>query len=311
MKTFVIIVCTLALQVNCQGIFDLLENMQKLESIPQTLPILDTEGMSNIKSVALEMSQITNSLPEAIAQKLGSLINESNAAIASISNSSDIGPMYIAIKGAKRALSGVEENVLGQLVENVEKVYAAQDNLSQVATNTYSISEMQVLMGVHPVDEYIVSRIRVLDPDEDIAVCLKKVKSELDEQVLAANLKVSQCISEKVDQGKNATANIDTLIDESRKTLQKSVGMVKDCVANISAVSTAEENDTATTCLINSSSKVVSKEFTAGIQIATKTSMNLEAIQAATNSIPGCVPGDLIKTSFDLDDFRKKADACI
>lgn len=63
--------------------------------------------------------------------------------------------------------------------------------------------------------------------------------------------------------------------------------------------------------IFQSSSKVVSKEFTAGIQIATKTSTNLESIQAATNSIPGCVPGDLIQTSFDLDDLRKKADACL
>lgn len=125
--------------------------MQKLESIPQTLPILDTEGMSNIKSVALEMSQITDSLPEAIAQKIGNLLNESNAAIANILISSDMGPMSFAIKGAKRALSGVEENVLGQLVENVEKVYAAQNSLTQMATNTYSTSEIQVLMGVHPV----------------------------------------------------------------------------------------------------------------------------------------------------------------
>lgn len=94
------------------------------------------------------------------------------------------------------------------------------------------------------------SRIRVLDPDEEMAICLKKVKSDLDNQVLAANLKVSQCISEKVDQGKNATANMDTLVDESRKTLQKSVGMVKDCVVNLTSESTAEDNDTATTCLV-------------------------------------------------------------
>lgn len=99
-------------------------------------------------------------------------------------------------------------------------------------------------------DEYVQSRLRVMAPGSDIANCLKKVKDDLDDSSKAANLKVSSCISEKVDQGKNATSNIDVLVDDSRNTVQKYVNLVKECVVNLTPESTQEDKNTATSCLI-------------------------------------------------------------
>lgn len=137
--------------MSSDGLFDLLDNLSNLEGIPQSLPVVDSEGMSNIKNVTAEMSQITNNLPESIATKLGVLINESTEAVANISISTEDVPLSIAIQGAKRALSGVKDNVLDQLMDSVEKVNLAVANLTQTATSTCAAGETKIQTASHPV----------------------------------------------------------------------------------------------------------------------------------------------------------------
>lgn len=137
--------------MSSDGLFDLLDNLSNVEGIPQSLPVVDSEGMSNIKNVTSEMSQITNNLPESIATKLGVLVNESAEAVANIPNGTEDGPLSIAIQGAKRALGGVKDNVLDQLMDSVEKVNLAVANLTQTATNTCAASEIKIQTATHPV----------------------------------------------------------------------------------------------------------------------------------------------------------------